>query len=301
MRRDEILELFRNITTWKRGDERAPHKPLLLLYALGRCTRGQGRIIPYRDVDDDLRKLLIEFGPRRQHVHPEYPFWRLQSDRVWVVQDAAQLERRVGNTDARRSELLDKNVGGGLTTEIFDALREDPGILREVAELILENHFPESMHEDILDAVGLEFQVSSLPRSKRDPEFRIKVLRAYERRCAVCGYDLRLGDHSLALEAAHIRWRQAQGPDLVDNGLALCVLHHKLFDRGAFTVDEQYRILVSQDVTGNTRLKDYLLAHHLTRIAEPQNRINFPRPEYLRWHYRQVFRIPPREGARTVA
>jgi hypothetical protein len=28
------------LQVWTRGDERAPHKPLLLLYALGRCSGG---------------------------------------------------------------------------------------------------------------------------------------------------------------------------------------------------------------------------------------------------------------------
>lgn len=39
----EILDLknhFENITVWKKGGQRAPHKPLLALYALGRCIRG---------------------------------------------------------------------------------------------------------------------------------------------------------------------------------------------------------------------------------------------------------------------
>src|SRR5436189_6378643 len=37
---------------------------------------------------------------------------------------------------------------------------------------------------------------------------------------------------------AHIRWHQAGGPDIENNGLALCVLHHKTFDLGAFTLSE---------------------------------------------------------------
>ena len=58
----------------------------------------------------------------------------------------------------------------------------------------------------------------------------------------------------VALEAAHIKWRQAGGPDLEVNGLALCSLHHKLFDRGAFTLSNQLVILVSDDAHGYLRL-----------------------------------------------
>ena len=31
----EILTRFDDLGTWKQGDQRAPHKPLLVLYALG--------------------------------------------------------------------------------------------------------------------------------------------------------------------------------------------------------------------------------------------------------------------------
>jgi putative restriction endonuclease len=76
----EIKEKFDAITVWKRGGERAPHKPLLALYAIGRALRGEPRMIGYAQVDSDLRKLLIEFGHRRKSYHPEFRFWHLQTD-----------------------------------------------------------------------------------------------------------------------------------------------------------------------------------------------------------------------------
>jgi hypothetical protein len=69
---DEIRERFTAITVWKRGSERALQKPLLALYAIGRVLRGEPRMAAYGEIDRDLGKLLIELGPRRQLVHPEY-------------------------------------------------------------------------------------------------------------------------------------------------------------------------------------------------------------------------------------
>ena len=63
-----------------------------------------------------------------------------------------------------------------------------------------------------MDAVGLEIQFEQTLRRRRDPAFRERVLMAYQYRCAVCGYDLRLGTQQVALEAAHIKWHQAGGP-----------------------------------------------------------------------------------------
>jgi putative restriction endonuclease len=55
---------IQNRNVWKRGERRAPHKPLLVLHAIGLYTIGkleQGvRWLSFRDVDEDLERLLIE-------------------------------------------------------------------------------------------------------------------------------------------------------------------------------------------------------------------------------------------------
>ena len=66
MNAEELKGRFKHLTVWKRGGERAPHKPLLALYAIGRAQRGEPRVVEYAKVDEDLGKLLVEFGPRRQ-------------------------------------------------------------------------------------------------------------------------------------------------------------------------------------------------------------------------------------------
>ena len=112
--------------------------------------------------------------------------------------------------------------------------------------MLLYNNFPASIHEDILQAVGIEapLQMFTLPRRdpkqrRRDSSFRPNILKVYECKCAVCGFDAQLGTSPVALEAAHIKWHTHHGPDEVINGLALCSLHHKLFDRGAFTLSNE--------------------------------------------------------------
>src|SRR5262249_538800 len=121
-----------------------------------------------------------------------------------------------------KGELLAHDAWGEFADEVQAALRADPALAGEIASHLLEHHFPESLHPDILAAVGLEPGASALARGKRDPQFRQRVLTAYEYRCAVCGFDVRLGSVSIALDAAHIRWHQAGGPDRESNGLALC-------------------------------------------------------------------------------
>ena len=108
-------------------------------------------------------------------------------------------------------------------------------------------------------------------------------------------FDLWLGDVLVGLEAAHIQWHQAGGPDQVSNGLALCSLRHKLFDRDAFTADPDHLDLqVSQDAVGGQRSQGQLHAFHGQRIRLPQGREYDPDPKYLLWHHKEVFREPAR-------
>lgn len=294
MLKDELKQRIRAITIWKRGTQRAPHKPLLLLYALAKCVRGEPRQIPYSDVDRDLRALLLEFGPERKSCHPEYPFWRLQNDGIWELTNAEHAVRRQSNTDAKKTELLKYGVTGGFTEEIYGLLNGNASLASEIAVEILSQHFPTSVFEDILDAVGLEIRFERALRRKRDPAFRERVLIAYDYRCAVCGYDIRLGSQQLALEAAHIKWHQAGGPDVESNGLALCALHHKLFDRGAYSLLPENVICVSQRAHGSHGFSEWLMAFHGRQIRSAQAPHYSPDEGFLTWHRREVFRGPAR-------
>ncbi len=87
----EIIQKFNNLKIWKRGAESAPHKPLLILYAIEKLLRDGSRLVPYSEIDEDLGKLLQEFGYRQTTQGTEYPFWRLQNDSVWKVTDAHKI------------------------------------------------------------------------------------------------------------------------------------------------------------------------------------------------------------------
>ena len=134
---------------------------------------------------------------------------------------------------------------------------------------------------------------NSLGRS-RDSTFRERVLIAYEYCCAICGFDVKLTNIPIGLEAAHIMWHQAGGPETEDNGLALCSLHHKLFDRGAFTISRDYKIHISQKIHGSSGVIDWLLRHHNEQIRKPQHPSYYANQDYLRWHRSEVFKGPPR-------
>ena len=294
MDREEIIQTFETLSLWRREGERAPHKPLLVLYAIGRLLRDGVRVIPYSEIDENLERLLREFGPRRANYGTHYPFWRLQNDGIWEITDAD----RIGQTasgDALRSDLVCYNVSGGFLEDIACQFQSDSTLSFEIIHSLLDTHFPSSIHEDILQAVGIEFPLPIFNQQSNNINFRANILRAYEYKCAVCGFDVQLGTSPVALEASHIRWRQANGPDEVINGLALCSLHHKLFDRGAFTLSAQLEILVSEEVHGSVGFAEWLMRFHGETINFPQRQSYQPHESFIDWHIREVFQGNYRE------
>ncbi len=302
-RREDFLRRLDGINLWKRHGERAPHKPLLLLLALGRVQRGEPRLARYEnDVAGELTKLLRRFGPSRRRQLPEAPFSRLRGDDLWEVVADADLDRIQGKGGITHRQLIDHDARGGFPSADHRLLRADPELVEEAARRILSGHFASSLHDAILDAVGLarpaERQTAGGPRAARDPGFRHAVLRAYERRCAVCGFDVRLDDDLVGLDAAHIKWHSHGGPDKIRNGLALCILHHRTFDRGALGLDpdgESFRIVVSDEVNGQSPGFRQLLDCHGQPLRAPQRNAQRPAPRFVEWHRSQVFRGTPRD------
>lgn len=303
MRGKEIIRRFETLKLWRKGGQRAPHKPLLVLYAIGRFFRDGIRLIPYSEIEVNLGRLLQLFAPRRSKQGAQYPFWRLRTDDVWEVTHEDRI-RETKSEDAFVKDLRRYNVAGGFTEEIFRELQSDSGLTLQIVQLLLNGHFPSTIHEDILQEAGIESPLQidrlDLPLWRptvipRDPRFRLNILKAYEYKCAICGFDVKLGNTPVALEAAHIKWHQAGGPDETVNGLALCSLHHKLFDRGAFTLSQELEILVSDEAHGSVGFQDWLMKFHGKGINFPQRQSFYPHGSFIGWHIREVFQGDYRE------
>lgn len=320
----EFLRNLAQLNTHTRRGRRAPHKPLLLLFALGRVLRDRDRLVGYAEVDRRVGDLMRRFGLPGSGVRPKYPFRWLLSDGLWEIPRYAEL-RKNASGDLYVRQLRDLGVEGGFPERVHDLLRADPGLASRAAEEILHGHFPESLHREIREAAGIRgermaseagdapaapavrerevgppsFYSYLARRRRRDPFFRGSVLDEYMERCAVCDLDVRLGAQPLGLEAAHIQWHSHAGPDEVANGLALCLLHHEAFDRGALGLEERkgtgFNVLVSHEVReSRVEAAGSLIEFSGRRIRSPRTASRAPAPLFVEWHSREVFRSPPR-------
>lgn len=290
-----VRDAITHLRTWKRDERRAPHKPLLLLFALARIQRSEPRLVDFVEAEPILAGLLDRFGPTRGATHPLYPFWYLRNDGLWDLPNSDELPLRSGNKEPKISAVRERHLEGGFPPAVYDLLRSRPQLVVELAREILDEHFAESLHEDISEAAGLDLTVVSLSRRKpRPPGFRDAVLRAYGYRCAICGFQALLDGSAIGVEAAHVRWHAYDGPSTVDNGLALCVLHHKLFDLGVFGVSPRRTLMVTSRVSGEAETARLVLRHLDQPVASPQAGISPVAERHSEWHLKQVFKSPPR-------
>jgi len=294
------VERVTSLNQWRRGGERAPHKPLLLLYALGRLQRTGSSRMSFAEAEGDLRRLLEEFGPPRS-TSPGYPFHHLTTDGLWVVDTPTG----TGSPGPNLSDLRGGAIGE-LAADFAGAVELDPRLFASVIHAILDVNFPTTIHQDILDVMGITLEpvdlgeATVLPQAqrRRDPAFREVVLLAYEYRCAVCGYDGQLLRETVGVDAAHVRWWAANGPDEVGNGLALCSLHHKLLDRGAIGITPGHTVAVSSHFLGRGQVADALVLSFAGKsLLAPQTGQPRPHATHVAWHNREVFRTPARQAA----
>ncbi|MEW1837408.1 phosphorothioated DNA-binding restriction endonuclease [Nonomuraea angiospora] len=288
------IERVAEIRRWTRGGERAPHKPLLLLYALGHFQRHGNRPISFSVAEAELRKLLKEYGPPRD-TSPGYPFHHLTNDGLWLV----DTRHGPGSPGPELGRLRDSQAAGRLHPDLARALSEEPGLLGRIARYLLDANFAPSLHSDLCLLAGLDLEpgeeLRTPPVLRRDPGFRDRVLMAYEYCCAFCSYDGWLDGAAVGLDAAHVRWWAFAGPDDLTNGLCLCAIHHKLFDKGVLGLTVDGTIAVSARFVGRSQAsRDMVLSLAGRPARSPQPGLDAVGPDHISWHSRQVFRTPAR-------
>ena len=132
-------------------------------------------------------------------------------------------------------------------------------------------------------------RVSSLTsRIVRDRVFRKIVLRAYDERCAVTGLKLINGGGRAEVAAAHIRPVEANGPDIVSNGIALSGTAHWMFDRGLISLADDLEILISRQVNDPDGIRT--LINKSGHAIEPKRASDRPHPHFLQWHRDHCFK-----------
>jgi putative restriction endonuclease len=200
------------------------------------------------------------------------------------------IEQGVLNEEGRISGRAQAAVRG-LSLSDFNRIIEAG--LREAAPLLprSDSETPSNFREEPAPFVFEQERdrVATLSsRIVRDRVFRRVVLRAYDERCAVTGLKLINGGGRAEVAAAHIRPVEANGPDILSNGIALSGTAHWMFDRGLISVADDMEILVSRQVNDPATVRSVI--NPSGRAIVPRRDDERPHPHFLRWHRENCFK-----------
>ena len=303
----QIVRWLTSLRMNKQNGEPRPHKPVLLLAVLELAETGR------------LGDNEVHFGPTLFETFAEYwkavtgepvgksqyPFWSMDSEPFWTLVMQPHFEHKPLSKSITPSA---KQVGewvrfAQLDASLFAALGDETARDR-IRGILVATYFPERAGQiaDIrafeqsvyrytqiihrVHAPGFTYQIT--PGFVRDAAFRRVVTEAYGYTCAVSRDRLTLaaggGTYQL-VQAAHIRDWADSHDDSPQNGLSLSANYHWLFERGLFTVDENWRVRVSpvaRDCIGT--VESLLTRPHRQRIRLPDDETLWPGQDYLDWH-----------------
>jgi putative restriction endonuclease len=139
-----------DMLVFRKGDQRAPHKPLYLLYCIAGVPSGKRSLAAIRCRPADIETGSKNIRPRTETAHPEYPFWRLQHDKLAEVFTDGPLTLRKSNSDPTVSSLREQNARGGLLDGDHEMLCGDLQLQSLTVHKILDAHFPASIHDEVV-------------------------------------------------------------------------------------------------------------------------------------------------------
>jgi putative restriction endonuclease len=149
--REEVLARLAALRLHQRDGRRSPHKPLLVLLALGRLATTGSSALPWSQAYAQLGNLIAEFGPASKTGRAQsaaYPFTRLRSDGIWVLDHDVPMDK-IG-------PLAAEPTTGRFAPAVEKVLTDDPGLVASAARALVDSHFPDTVAPDVLSAVGLD-------------------------------------------------------------------------------------------------------------------------------------------------
>ena len=196
-------------------------------------------------------------------------------------------------------ELIARNIKGmsnasKLDKEIVEEFKGDWEELSYQAQVILSKY----KHTDIM-TLNPELLTERIPEGtdiEKETKvrvgqyfFRVSVLTAYGNSCCVTGMkkpDLLIARHIKPWKDSDSRTERTNP----SNGLCLNALHDKAFDRGLFTLNKDYRMIIStrlSDVGMDERTRDWLFSYDHQQIMLPDKFL--PGKDFIEYHNDVVF------------
>ena len=306
------IDRFAHLGVDKASGVPAPHQPILPLSVIEqfeRCKIVHNQIYLTPELIATFLKYWSNLVTTDHHSDISLPFFHLagrKKPKFWHLMPNPGFEAVIASgTKIRGLSALRNTVKYAyLDDELFEYL-QDVSSRVELAKTLVSTWFPTKAQQveklyrvDELNNIQLRlFEKGGAVYTAEDIKdqdktfvrnaaFRRNVISLYEQHCALCRLKIVSRDSQNIVDGSHIKPFSEFHDDRFDNGIALCKNHHWAFDRGWFSISDNYRIMVPidrfhEETPANTRsLKDF---DGEVILLPNQGNYN-PRIDSLQWH-----------------
>jgi putative restriction endonuclease len=282
----------------------AYYKPILLLSVIDLISQGiitENKIF----VSEDLINAFNNYWKLLKSEYKgglHYPFFHLISEGFWHLEFKPTFNGLQPKTVNKLKQAVEYAT---LDEELFLFI-QDPNSRTQLIDTLLLVWFSSSQKEmrEILEinnnfqtqeAIELDSESSQTIKYYtrkslvRNAFFRKSIIYLYDYQCALCQLKVIQSLTQTIVDGAHIKPFSKFYDNKIDNGISLCKNYHWAFDQGLFTMDDDYKILVSdnfEEISPNARS---LKAFSGEKILLPHSIEYFPRLEAIQWHRENIF------------
>ena len=243
------------------------------------------------------KELILTFN-----LYCKLPFGKLHSRNPDIIYLAEQIGRtanavalKLVNFASLDPELKKRGIKGMSSCSkhdklIFEEFNNNWDKLVLESELLLDSLETKKLEnielDTIIEKTGEE-KLTLVKTRVNQNFFRKMVLVNYDEKCALCSLN-----HTSLLMASHIvPWSQNKEHRLnPKNGLCLCAIHDKAFDRGLISFDENLTILFSNEIT---KIKEKSFVDYFGQFEGEELNVPkkfYPSLEFLEFHRENIFR-----------
>ena len=297
---------------------KAPHKPILLLSVI--------QLVHKSEIKSNriyiTGELLIAFKSNwnklvlTKHV-PNFslPFFYMNSEPFWrlVFNELFDSKDKISSLGKLKSKIAFAEID----KDLFQLLL-NPITRVELENTLLNTYFPNTktnfqfgiieqydieavIKDQILNDTKEEYKtlMSHIAEELSDNEFeeerfirgsifKREVPKIYQNQCCISGMRIESTTNAQMIDACHVVPFSISNDDTVSNGISLSPNLHRAYDRGLITINEDYIVRISPAVRENET--PFSISQFAGRkIILPVEKKDFPSPENLMWHKKEVF------------
>lgn len=299
----------------------APHKPILLISVLQLILNESIRthhVYLNAELVAQFRSNWSLYVRTSHDCRISYPFYYMRSDkptfwellprnRYYDIDEMGSLSRSLNKLD----EAIECAI---IAEDLFQIASVSKWNLM-LQQILLDTYFP-STKQNVQDANLFSNQIIAKIEDKilsesaqnyrreiealksehneeeiflRGSQFKKAIPKIYTYACCISGMRIDATVSVSMIDACHIVPFSESYNDTISNGIALCPNLHRAFDRGLITVDQDYRVVVS-DAFQEDNTPYSIAPFHRKQIALPQNKNHYPAHENFQWHFENVFK-----------